>query len=206
MLALVLCCAGGTSVLVCAIRVSFFAFFSWGNKWMKERRKKKLFLWRKWNYLDISSIASRLKEHLIHTQNTKFIKTTKNFTIEQHAFILISFSLFSFPFETFHLKDFSFTITEIFPPQKPSSRLKFPLLNIFSFFLQLRNTFAIYRPKVPNVYKRLKRKLFLNGQKHWEECERARHAQCFVNVFRFSKIWPKSIRVIEGLRDQKLLF
>lgn len=84
---------------------------------------------------------------LIHTQNTKFIKTTKNLTIEQHAFMVTNFLLsLTFPkfFSPqgkifFYHQDFSFT-------------LSFPLW-LFLFF---STTFRVSQPTRPTVYNRLK--------------------------------------------------
>lgn len=105
---------------------------------------KKGFLGRKWNYFRVRWIASRSDRNLWLTQKSKFIKTTKNLTIEQQAFIVNLFSFFS-SFETIHnfffKQKFSSIITKI---SSPCDR---PLLNFLfyklTFSLPLRQTIRV---------------------------------------------------------------
>lgn len=142
-------CAVEVTVVVCAIRVSFFAFFSWDEEMEEERKSfrgapKKGFLGRKWNYLWVRRIASQSDRNLWLTQKSKFIKTTKNLTIEQQAFIVNLFSFFSSS-QTIHnfffAQKFSFIITKI---SSPHDR---PLLNFLfyklTFSLPLRQTIRV---------------------------------------------------------------
>lgn len=126
----------------------------------------------------------------VHTQNTRFIRTTKNFTIEQHAFILNSF-YFALPFElktfAFSQKNFLLLSTEkLFPPSQI-----FHYFLSFIFFLFLSTYHETIRVATTERSKCLQatetKKHFVDAQ--WGEKERSgqrestAHAQCFLWKF-----------------------
>lgn len=87
--------------------------------------KKETFLGTKVKRLWVESIASRFNNNLIRTQNTKFIKTTKNFTIEQHAFIVnffFAFTLLACSLKFSHKRNFLLLSPRLFPPHETNSR------------------------------------------------------------------------------------
>lgn len=158
---------------MCVKGVVFFAFFSWEEKWKKGKEKKYLFFrWkfseRKWsdfwgpeNCVWLHIAQNPLIFIFVHTQNAKFIRTTKNFTIEQHAFIFVAFFFFplfnsqNFPSFLHKRIFFYYQPKNLFPSFAKSFTLFFSFF-YFSFPL-ITKQFAIPQPKFSNVYKRLRR-------------------------------------------------
>lgn len=116
----------------------------------------------------------------IRTQNNRFIRTTKNLTIEQQAFMFGTLFCFHAWLESLFTQEIiSLALSAVtFPPHDWASFF------LLSFCLPLLLTRSRCQPTDPNVYERLKRteKYSQRTREHWEseKCSCAMFGECFL--------------------------